>query len=125
MWLCTHVALVTGFALECVPARTCLAQAVGVAVSGTYAYVVGINSDSLAVVDVSTPWSPTLAGSLIDATNMDGVSCCAHDVAAACGCLPASLALCVRPAAFMHALRWWVRAHGRCLWNRPSPLPIG
>ena len=91
VWLCTHVALVTSFARERAPARSCLLQARSLAVSGTYAYVVGETSDSLAVVDVSTPSSPTLAGSLIDSTNMKWVSCCAHDVAAACACLPRTL----------------------------------
>ena len=91
VWLCPHVALVTSFARECAPARSCLLQAFGVAVSGTYAYVVGVNSDSLAVVDVSTPSSPTLAGSLIDSTNMDGVSCFAHHVVVAVACLPCIL----------------------------------
>ena len=101
MWLCTHVALVTGFARECAPARTCLSQPWGVAVSGTYAYVASKNSDSLAVVDVSTPSSPTLVGVLIDSTNMNGVSCCAHDVAAVPACLPRTL----RAPCCVHACR--------------------
>ena len=95
---CAHVALVTVFARERAPARPRLSQASGVAVSGTYAYVVGATSDSLAVVDVSTPSSPTLVGSLIDSTSMNGVSCCAHDVADAC--LLVCLAFCVRPIEF-------------------------
>ena len=53
-----------------------------VAVSGKYAYVAGATSDSLTVIDVSTPSSPTLVGVLKDSTNMDKVSCCAHYEAA-------------------------------------------
>ena len=46
--------------------------------SGSYAYVVGYASDSLAIVDVSNKAAPTLTGSLIDSTVMDGVRCCTH-----------------------------------------------
>ena len=35
-----------------------------------FAYVTGSSSNSLAVVDVSTPSNPQLSGSLIDSTNM-------------------------------------------------------
>ena len=57
---------------------TCCVQAAGVAVSGSYAYVVGYASDSLAIVDVSNTAAPTLTGSLIDSTVMDAVRCCPH-----------------------------------------------
>ena len=57
---------------------TCCVQAHGVAVSGSYAYVVGATSDSLAIVDVSNKAAPTLTGSLIDSTVMDGVRCSTH-----------------------------------------------
>ena len=46
--------------------------------SGSYAYVVGYNSHSLAIVDVSNKAAPSLAGSLIDSTVMDGVRRCTH-----------------------------------------------
>ena len=48
----------------------CCVQAYGVAVGGSYAYVVGANSDFLAIVDVSNKAAPTLIGSLIDSTIM-------------------------------------------------------
>ena len=56
----------------------CCVQARGVAVSGSYAYVVGYHSDSLAIVDVSNKAAPSLAGSLIDSTVMNGVRRCTH-----------------------------------------------
>ena len=46
--------------------------------SGSYAYVVSDGSDSLAIVDVSNKAAPTLIGSLIDSTVMNGVRCSAH-----------------------------------------------
>ena len=49
------------------------AQAHDVAVSGSYAYVVSSDSDSLTVVDVSNPASPVVVGSVIDSTALDGV----------------------------------------------------
>ena len=61
----------------CVGAACCV-QAKGVAVSGSYAYVVGYNSHSLAIVDVSNKAAPSLAGSLIDSTVMNGVRRCTH-----------------------------------------------
>ena len=56
----------------CAVAAACV-QARNVAVSGSYAYVVGSDSDSLAVVDVSNPASPVVVGSVIDSTALDGV----------------------------------------------------
>ena len=53
-------------------------QARGVAVSGSYAYVVGDHADSLAIVDVSNKAAPTLTGSLKDSTVMDWVRRCPH-----------------------------------------------
>mgnify|MGYP006283252935 CR=1 FL=1 len=48
-------------------------RARGVAVSGDYAYVTGYNSDSIAVVDISTLASPSVVGIITeDTTNMDG-----------------------------------------------------
>ena len=61
----------------CVGAACCV-QAKGVAVSGSYAYVVGYNSHSLAIVDVSNKAAPSLAGSLIDSTVMNAVRRCPH-----------------------------------------------
>ena len=61
----------------CAVAAACV-QAIGVAVSGSYAYVCGHNSDSLAIVDVSNKAAPTLTGSLIDSTVMNMVRCSAH-----------------------------------------------
>ena len=54
-------------------------QAWNVAVSGSFVYVAAHDSDSLAVVDVSTPSSPVVVGSVVDSTYMNGVSCCAHE----------------------------------------------
>ena len=56
----------------------CFVQATAVAVSGSYAYVVGRTSDSLAIVDVSNNAAPSLAGSLIDSTVMDRVRRCTY-----------------------------------------------
>ena len=49
------------------------AQATGVAVSGSYAYVTGQGSDSLVVVDISNPASPVIRGSVVSSILMDGV----------------------------------------------------
>ena len=46
--------------------------------SGSYAYVVGSFSKSLAIVDVSNKAAPTLTGSLIDSTTMKEVRRSAH-----------------------------------------------
>ena len=51
------------------------AQAWAVAVAGSYAYVTGGNSDSLAVIDISNPASPSIVGSVSDSSVMDGVRC--------------------------------------------------
>ena len=48
-------------------------QALAVAVSGSYAYVPAIYSDSLVVVDVSNPASPVIRGSVVSSSLMDGV----------------------------------------------------
>ena len=73
----------------------CCAQARGLTVSGSYAYVCGFMSDSLAIVDVSNKASPTLTGSLIDSTVMNGVRCSTHTTQR-----PLFLALCVPHAAW-------------------------
>ena len=49
------------------------AQAHGVAVSGSYAYVTALNSDSLVVVDISNPASPVIRGSVISSSLLNGV----------------------------------------------------
>ena len=49
------------------------AQACGVAVSGSYAYVAGRISDSLVVVDISNPASPVIRGSVVSSSLMDYV----------------------------------------------------
>ena len=49
------------------------AQAVHVAVSGSYAYVAGFWSDSLAVVDISNPASPVIRGSVVSSSLLDYV----------------------------------------------------
>ena len=48
-------------------------QANGVAVSGSYAYVTAHLSDSLVVVDISTPASPVIRGSVVSSSLMDYV----------------------------------------------------
>ena len=49
------------------------AQAHGVAVSGSYAYVAAFLSDSLVVVDISNPASPVIRGSVVSSSLLDGV----------------------------------------------------
>ena len=51
------------------------AQAYGVAVAGSYAYVTGGASDSLAVIDISNPASPSIVGSVSSSSVMDYVRC--------------------------------------------------
>ena len=51
----------------------CCAQPIGVAVSGSYAYVTGMNSDSLVVIDISNPASPVIRGSVASSSLMDYV----------------------------------------------------
>ena len=46
-------------------------QAAGVAVSGSYAYVAALNSDSLVVVDISNPASPVIRGSVVSSSLLD------------------------------------------------------
>ena len=41
--------------------------------SGSYAYVTGMNSDSLVVIDISNPASPAIRGSVVSSTLLDGV----------------------------------------------------
>ena len=48
-------------------------QPIGVAVSGSYAYVMAHLSDSLVVIDVSNPTSPVIRGSVVSSSLMDGV----------------------------------------------------
>ena len=43
-----------------------------VAVSGNYTYVASADLNGLAVVDITTPSYATLAGQLLDSTNMNG-----------------------------------------------------
>jgi hypothetical protein len=45
-----------------------------ISVSGNYAYLACAGSNSLVVVDLSTPTSPTVAGSLTDSTNLNYTS---------------------------------------------------
>jgi hypothetical protein len=49
------------------------AQALGVAVSGSYAYVTAHLSDALVVVDISNPASPVIRGSVASSSLMDYV----------------------------------------------------
>jgi hypothetical protein len=49
-------------------------QAFGVAVSGSYAYVAALNSDSLVVVDISNPASPVIRGSVVSSSLLDEVT---------------------------------------------------
>ena len=41
--------------------------------SGSYAYVAALNSDSLVVVDISNPATPAIRGSVVSASLLDGV----------------------------------------------------
>ena len=62
-------------------------QAQGVAVSGSYAYVTAMSSDSLVVVDISNPASPVIWGSVVSSSLLDGVR-----VTLSCGARMASCA---------------------------------
>ena len=48
-------------------------QPSGVAVSGSYAYVSALFSDSLVVIDISNPASPAIRGSVVSSNLLDGV----------------------------------------------------
>ena len=48
-------------------------QAANVAVSGSYAYVAALNSDSLVVVDISNPATPVIRGSVVSSSLLDHV----------------------------------------------------
>jgi hypothetical protein len=48
-------------------------QAIGVAVSGLYAYVAAFFSNALVVVDVSNPASPVIRGSVVSSSLLNGV----------------------------------------------------
>ena len=48
-------------------------QAIGVAVSGSDAYVAAFHSDSLVVVDISNAASPVIRGSVVSSTVLNGV----------------------------------------------------
>ena len=48
-------------------------QPFAVAVSGSYAYVTAAISDSLVVVDISSPASPVIRGSVVSSSLLDGV----------------------------------------------------
>jgi len=100
----------------------CCVQAYGVAVSGSYAYVVGANSDSLAIVDVSNKAAPTatLIGSLIDSTIMDGVRRCKH--ARQRPLYRARPAYCTRPGADGGAYGVAARSHAAAAWWAPLRL---
>ena len=65
-----HVSLETSASL--LRARP-LWQARGVTVRGSFAYVTGFRTDSLAVVNVSDPTSPSIVGSVVSPSVMDGV----------------------------------------------------
>ena len=54
----------------------CLSQAFDVEVSGNYAYVTGLYSDSLVVVDVSNPASPSIVGNVSSSSDMKYVRDC-------------------------------------------------
>ena len=56
-----------------VASASLLDYALGVAVSGSYAYVTAAWSDSLVVIDVSNPVSPVIRGSVVSSSLMDGV----------------------------------------------------
>ena len=48
-------------------------QPLGVAVSGSYAYVLACFIDTLVVVDISNPTSPVIRGSVVSSSVMDQV----------------------------------------------------
>ena len=48
-------------------------QALGLAVSGSYAYVAAFQSNSLVVVDISNPASPVILGSVVSSSFLAGV----------------------------------------------------
>ena len=49
-------------------------NAFSVYVSGKYAYVAGFSPDSLAIIDISNPSSPTLVGGVTNSTYMDSAT---------------------------------------------------
>ena len=51
----------------------CCAQPIGVAVSGSYAYVTAVSSDSLVVIDIINPASPVIRGSVVSSSLLGGV----------------------------------------------------
>ena len=53
--------------------RALCTQAVGVAVSGSYAYMTGQYSTSLVVVDISNPVSPIIRGSVVSSSLLEQV----------------------------------------------------
>ena len=60
-------------ALSPVYCHVLCAQVQAVAVSGSYAYVVAWNSNSLVVVDINNPASPVIRGSVVSSSFLDGV----------------------------------------------------
>jgi hypothetical protein len=70
-------------------------QPYGVAVRGSYAYVVALNSKSLVVVDISNPASPVIRGSVVSSTVLDGVRVRPGALRAR---MASGAAACVRPA---------------------------
>ena len=81
-------------ALSLVRSHVLCTQAHGVAVSGSYAYVAALNSDSLVVVDVSNPASPVIRGSVISSSFLDGV----RVRRGAAGAAASGAAACVAPS---------------------------
>ena len=63
----------SGSIVGSVASASLLDYALGVAVSGSYAYVTAAWSDSLVVIDVSNPASPVIRGSVLSSSLMDGV----------------------------------------------------
>ena len=48
-------------------------QAIYVAVSGSYAYVAAVMSNSLVVIDISNPASPVIRGSVVSSSLLEEV----------------------------------------------------
>ena len=80
LWAAHRASLMSSFCC-CRAARS---QAVGVTVRGSFAYVTGYKSDSLAVVNVSDPTSPSIVGSVVSTSVMDGVRDGPRGTAVAC-----------------------------------------
>jgi hypothetical protein len=59
-------------------------QAIYVAVSGSYACVAAVMSNSLVVIDISNPASPVIRGSVVSLSFLDGVRVALNFVHHAC-----------------------------------------